>query len=146
MCLRFFTVYRPRQRPDMAIRKLAHCIKSWRPFSMNGDGKSSRDYTYISDIESGICASSNCEDSFDIFNLGSGNPISLSTMIKVTSEVLGTLPILEEIDLPSSEPKQTFTDIGKAASKLGYSPRFTFQQEIERFISWFQESQKRVIV
>jgi UDP-glucuronate 4-epimerase len=145
-CLRFFTVYGPRQRPDMAIRKLAHCIKSGRPFLMNGDGRSSRDYTYISDIVSGICASFDCEGAFDIFNLGSGNPISLGSMIKVTSEALGISPILEEIELPSSEPKQTFADIGKAASILGYSPHVTFQQGIERFAAWFEESQKRVIV
>jgi UDP-glucuronate 4-epimerase len=142
-CLRFFTVYGPRQRPDMAICKLAHCINSGSPFQMNGDGKSSRDYTYISDIVSGICASLNCNEPFEVFNLGSGNPIDLLTMIKLVSEALGRTPILESAELPSSEPKQTYADISKAVANLGYKPSVNFRDGVAQFAAWFAESQKR---
>ena len=144
-CLRLFTVYGPRQRPDMAIFKLARCIESGLPFPMNGDGGSARDYTYISDIVSGICASLNCEESFEVFNLGSGNPINLRTMINVTSGVLGREAILNEVKLPSIEPKQTFADVSKATTMLGYRPRVSFQEGIEMFSTWLKESKRREI-
>lgn len=142
-CLRFFTVYGPRQRPDMAIYKLAQCINSGMPFQINGDGKSSRDYTYISDIVSGICASLGCDGSFEVFNLGSGNPIDLSSMIEMVSEALGRRPVLEQAQLPSSEPQRTFADIGKAATMLGYKPGVPFRDGIEQFAAWFAAMQKR---
>jgi UDP-glucuronate 4-epimerase len=141
-CLRFFTAYGPRQRPDMAICKLAHCIVSGRPFQMNGDGKSARDYTYISDIVSGICASISYEKRFDVFNLGSGNPIDLETMIKLTSEVLSKYPVLEQVDMPSCEPQQTCADVGKAATTLGYRPCVDFSTGMSSFAEWFVASQK----
>jgi UDP-glucuronate 4-epimerase len=130
----------------LAIFKLAQCIDSGRPFLMNGDGGSSRDYTYISDIVSGICASLNCNESFEVFNLGSGNPINLRTMIKVTSEVLGKQAVLEEVELASFEPKQTCADIGKAATELGYRPCVTFQEGIEKFVAWLKQSQRHEVV
>ena len=144
-CLRFFTVYGPRQRPDMAIYKLAHCINAGIPFRMNGDGRSSRDYTYISDIVSGICASLNCDESFEVFNLGSGNPIELNAMIAQVSEALGKTPILHSAEFPSSEPTRTYADIRKASEKLGYQPIVNFRDGIAQFAAWFAKSQKREI-
>ena len=137
-CLRFFTVYGPRQRPDMAICKLAHCLDSGRPFSVNGDGRSARDYTYISDIVSGIIASLSYQARFDIFNLGSDRPIDLETMISLTSQALGQSPVLKRVELPSCEPTQTCADIGKAKEKLGYQPCVDFNTGLVRFAEWFR--------
>ena len=141
ICLRFFSVFGPRQRPDMAICKLARCIESGSPFPTNGDGRSSRDYTYISDIVSGICASFTYETRFDVFNLGSGNPIDLETVIGLTSEALLKSPILKQGDLSSCEPLRTCADIGKAAAAFGYHPCVDFRTGIGRFAEWFITSQ-----
>jgi UDP-glucuronate 4-epimerase len=140
-CLRFFTAYGPRQRPDMAICKLAHCIKSGLPFPINGDGRSSRDYTYISDIVSGIIASLGHDEPFDIINLGSGNPITLDTMIEQTSKALLQSPVLERVNLPSCEPLQTCADIRKATETIGYRPRIDFYSGVSLFAEWFLASQ-----
>jgi UDP-glucuronate 4-epimerase len=141
-CLRFFTVYGPRQRPDMAICKLAHLIESRQPFRMNGDGESSRDYTYISDIVSGIRAALDRNVPFEAINLGSGNPIRLKTMIELTSNAIGGTPIIERTDFPSSEPTQTFADISKAKTELGYEPRVSFEDGIAEFAAWFKATRQ----
>ena len=142
-CLRFFTTYGPRQRPDMALTKLAGCIQSGRPFLMNGDGRSLRDYTHISDIVAGICASLNHEERFDIFNLGSGKPVDLKTMIEVTSEAFARSPVLQQVELPTCEPQRTCADIGRAAAKLGYKPQVDFRAGVAEFAEWFLASKNR---
>lgn len=140
-CIRFFTVYGPRQRPDMAIHALARCITTGSPFRIKGDGRSARDYTYISDIVSGICASLEKDDGFAVYNLGSGRPIELQTMVSTVAEALGTQPVLEEDELSSAEPTRTFADIRKAGVELGYKPQVKFEQGIARFSEWFVQMQ-----
>ena len=140
-CLRFFTVYGPRQRPDMGIHTLARCISSGLPFRMNGDGRSSRDYTYISDIISGILASLKNDQRFSVYNLGSGHPIALQTMIQTVAEALGQEPQLEAIAMSGAEPTRTFADIRKAARELEYERTVNFEEGIRRFITWFKDRQ-----
>lgn len=140
-CLRFFSVFGPRQRPDMAIYKLAHCIYSGVPFPMSGDGKSARDYTYISDIVAGICASFTSESPYEVFNLGSNNPIHLETVIKLTSEVFQKPAILQRVELASCEPLQTCANITRAKLLLGYRSCVDFQTGIDKFAEWYVASQ-----
>jgi UDP-glucuronate 4-epimerase len=141
-CLRFFTVYGPRQRPDMGIHTAARCISSGSPFRMNGDGRSSRDYSYIYDIVSGICASLENDQRFAVYNLGSGRPIELGTMIRTVAEALGREAQLESIDITGAEPTRTFADIRKAANELGYKRTVDFREGVGRFIDWFTEMQE----
>jgi UDP-glucuronate 4-epimerase len=141
-CVRFFTVYGPRQRPDMAIHALAHCITSGKPFRMHGDGRSARDYTYISDIVSGICVSLETDQNFGVYNLGSGKPIQLHAMIKTVAEALRIEPHLTKGVMSNAEPTRTFADIHKATSELGFEPSTTFQEGIARFADWFMETQQ----
>lgn len=140
-CLRFFTVYGPRQRPDMGIHTLARCISSGLPFRMNGDGKSSRDYTYISDIVSGIRASLRNDQNFAVYNLGSGHPIELQTMIRTVADVLGQEAQLESTGMSGAEPTRTFADIRKATRELGYKRTVDFEEGISQFITWFKDRQ-----
>ena len=141
-CLRFFTAYGPRQRPDMAIHKLARCIKTGTPFRVHGSGTSMRDYTYISDIVSGICAALVYEKRFSIFNLGSGRPIELREMISTVSEAIGSTPTLEFEALSSAEPLHTYADIHKASTALGFHPQVGFRDGIKQFAEWFEQMWK----
>lgn len=139
VCLRFFTVYGPRQRPDLAIHKFTKLIAEGRPVPMFGDGSSGRDYTFYSDTVSGIVAALDYPCEYDVFNLGNSHPIDLKTMIATIEDVVGKKAALQHMpDQPGDVPI-TYADISKAQRLLGYAPKTPFRQGIEAFVSWYRE-------
>jgi len=137
-CLRFFTVYGPRQRPDLAIRKFTEMIAHGRPIPVFGDGSSGRDYTYVDDTVDGIVAALGYGRPFEVFNLGNSHPVTLTAMIETIEAALGRKAVIEWLpDQPGDVPI-TFADISKAEALLAYRPRTPFVTGIERFVSWFR--------
>ncbi len=136
-CLRFFTVYGPRQRPEMAIHKFSRMIRDGQPVTLFGDGSSRRDYTYIDDIIDGII---NCLDrpfGYEIFNLGESQTVSLAELVVLLEGRLGITARIERLpDQPGDVPI-TYADISRARKKLGYRPAVNIEAGIDRFIKWF---------
>lgn len=138
--LRFFTVYGPKQRPDLAINKFTRLMLNDEKIPMYGDGSTSRDYTYVDDIVDGIVRSCDYVSSnssvYEIINLGSNNPISLKEMIAVIGEVLGVEPKIETLPMQPGDVDRTYADITKAQALLGYEPHTTFREGIRKFAEW----------
>jgi UDP-glucuronate 4-epimerase len=140
-CLRFFTVYGPRQRPDLAIRKFTERIDRGRPIPVFGDGSSSRDYTYIDDIVEGVMAALFYPGRYDIFNLGNSSPIDLLGLIRLIESQLGRPAKLNwEAAQPGDMPV-TFADISKARRLLGYQPRISIAEGIQAFVEWYKTAE-----
>jgi UDP-glucuronate 4-epimerase len=139
--LRFFTVYGPRQRPDLAIHKFAKLIFDGKPVPVFGDGGTARDYTFISDTIDGVMAATKKEFGFEIFNLGESQTISLSRMIESLETVLGKKAIIDRQPMQPGDVPITFADISKSRAKLGYHPQVPFEQGIKLFAEWFAKSQ-----
>ncbi|MFH1721000.1 MAG: GDP-mannose 4,6-dehydratase [Candidatus Altiarchaeota archaeon] len=141
-CLRLFTVYGPRQRPDLAIHKFTKLIDSGASINMYGDGSSARDYTYVADILNGIMAAFEKEFRFEIINLGNEHPIKLKRMIEVIEESLQKKAKINQMpDQPGDVPI-TYADIGKAKKMLNYQPTVSIEDGIKRFVEWYKESDK----
>jgi len=139
VCLRFFTVFGPRQRPDLAIRKFTDLIEEGRPVPVFGDGSSGRDYTFVADIVEGIRAALALETRYEIFNLGNSHPIGLSTMIRTIEQALGKKALLRQEPDQAGDVPITFADISKAQRELGYRPSTPFADGIRSFVSWYRE-------
>ena len=141
--LRFFTVYGPRQRPDLAINKFTRLMLNDEEVTMFGDGTTSRDYTYIDDIVSGIYSSINYvlnnKDVYEIVNLGNSSPVSLKEMINTIAEVLDKEPKIKEMPMQQGDVNITYADISKAKEMLNYDPRTPFKEGIEKFVKWYKE-------
>jgi UDP-glucuronate 4-epimerase len=138
-CLRFFTVYGARCRPDLAVSKFTRLIDEGKAIPMFGDGSMRRDFTYIDDIVDGVVKSIEHCDGYRIYNLGESQPIVLKEMIATIGEAMGKEP---EIDPQPEQPgdvKVTFADVSRAKKELGYSPSMTFREGIERYVSWYRE-------
>ena len=134
VCLRFFTVYGPRQRPDLAIRKFAHLISLGKPIPVFGDGTSRRDYTYIDDIIAGVYAAINYEASdYEVINLGE--------LISLLENELEMKAIIDHRQLQPGDVPQTYADITRARQLLGYDPQTQIEEGIHRFVKWFRESE-----
>ena len=141
-CLRFFSVYGPRQRPDLVIHRFARAIEENRPLTLFGDGSSRRDYTYVDDIVDGITAALPLNFRFEVFNLGSGNPIPLKRMVQLLEKALGKPALLRmQEDQPADMPS-THADLGKAAKVLGYAPKVPFEEGLARFADWFRSASR----
>jgi len=140
-CLRFFTVYGPRQRPEMAIHKFTRLIDGGQPITMFGDGSSSRDYTYVTDIADGVAASVARCDGYRIFNLGESKTITLKDLIAAIGAALGKTPIVHELPNQPGDVVRTFADISRAESELGYAPKVGVMEGISRFVAWFRGRQ-----
>ena len=141
-CLRFFTVYGPRQRPEMAIHKFARLIDEGEKIPLYGDGTSRRDYTYIDDIIDGIMGAMRHLKGYDIFNLGESQTTPLRKLISLIEEALGKKAIVEQLpDQPGDVPI-TYADITKARRLLGYAPRVNVEEGIARFARWFRDSRQ----
>jgi UDP-glucuronate 4-epimerase len=138
ICLRFFTVYGPRQRPEMAIHKFVRHLLNDNPLPFFGDGSTARDYTYIEDIISGILAALKSTDDFMIYNLGNSEPVKLADLVSTISDVTGKAPVLDEYDLPSGDVLRTYADISRAESRLDYTPTTHFYDGIVQFVDWFR--------
>jgi UDP-glucuronate 4-epimerase len=138
-CLRFFTVFGPRQRPDLAINKFARHILSDRPIEMFGDGATSRDYTYIDDIVAGVRAAIDRCSGYEIINLGSKHPITLTDMIATVAGACGREPIIQTKPMQPGDVNRTFADVEKAARLLDYEPTMPFAQGVARQVEWLKE-------
>ena len=141
--LRFFTVYGPRQRPDLAINKFTRLMLNDEEITMFGDGTTSRNYTYIDDIVSGIYSSINYvlnnKDVYEIVNLGNSSPVSLKEMINTIAEVLNKEPKIKEMPMQQGDVNITYADISKAKEMLNYDPKTPFKEGIEKFVKWYKE-------
>lgn len=138
-CLRFFTVYGPKQRPEMAIHQFTAKIRRGEKIPFFGDGTSQRDYTYVDDIVSGIVAALDRSRGFQIYNLGGSNTIALSKLVAHIEKRVGRAAILERLpDQPGDVPI-TYADVSKAERELGWKPRISIEEGLDRFVSWYLE-------
>jgi UDP-glucuronate 4-epimerase len=141
-CLRFFTVYGPRQRPDMAIHKFTALIDQGKPVPFFGDGSTRRDYTYIDDIIDGIRKAMNRQDGYRIYNLGESQTITLSQLIVLIERALNKKAVLNKMPLQPGDVQNTYADIGRAKSEIGYAPKVSIEQGIPLFVSWYLKRQE----
>jgi UDP-glucuronate 4-epimerase len=137
--LRFFTVYGPRQRPDLAIRKFTRLISEGKPIPVYGDGTAARDHTFISDILEGVMACTRQEFGFEVFNLGESQTVTLSRLIELIEDALGKKAVIDRQPLQPGDVPVTFADISKARARLGYNPRVKVEQGIPLFVEWFKK-------
>jgi UDP-glucuronate 4-epimerase len=139
-CLRFFTVYGPRQRPEMAIHKFSQLMMQEKEVPIFGSGESRRDYTYVEDIVSGILAAIEVNPGFEILNLGESQTISLIEMVRHLEDALGKKALLRFLPNQPGDMETTFADIERARRVLGYSPRKPFKDGIRLFADWFKKN------
>lgn len=137
-CLRFFTVYGPRQRPEMAIHKFTSLIYQRQPIPLYGDGSSSRDYTFISDIISGVRAAISRNFGYEIINLGNSSPIQLKELVRLIEDALGLKARIDFQPPQSGDVTRTYADISKAQKLLGYHPEVPIEEGIALFVDWFK--------
>jgi len=135
--LRFFTVYGPRVRPDMAMYKFAKGIILGEEIILYGEGKLRRDYTYISDIVDGIMRAMKRRFRYEIFNLGSGNPVEIIEVVKLLERYIGRRARIKFAEKPREDMPETYADISKAKELLGYRPKTSIEEGVERFVKWF---------
>lgn len=142
LSLRFFTVYGPRQRPDLAIRKFATLMSRGESIPFYGDGSTERDYTWIDDIMQGVLAALERTrvqpGEFEIINLGESRTTSLSKLVELIADALGVTPRLERLPMQPGDVNRTFADVSKARRLLGYQPTTPVEAGIPRFIEWLK--------
>ena len=138
--LRFFTVYGPRQRPDLAIHKFALLIREGKPIPVFGDGSTARDYTYISDILQGVLACTEREFGYEIFNLGESRTVTLRRLIELLEDALGKKAVIDAQPPQPGDVPLTCADINKARQQLGYQPAVPIEQGIREFVKWLNAS------
>lgn len=144
--LRFFTVYGPKQRPDLAINKFTRLMLEDKEIPMFGDGTTSRDYTYIDDIVDGISKSCdycmNNSDVYEILNIGNSSPTTLKEMIVTIGEALGIEPKIKQLPMQPGDVDRTFADVSKAKRLIGYEPKVSFKEGINNFVKWYKENEE----
>ena len=138
VCLRLFTVYGPRQRPDLAIRKFAGMIMEGKEVPLYGDGSLERDYTYIDDIVDGILRALDAPGQFDVYNIGNSHPVRIDKMVDTLGRALQKPVRRKFIPTPPGEMLLTHADLTKARQALGYSPKVSFEEGIRRFAEWLK--------
>ena len=142
--LRFFTVYGPKQRPDLAINKFTRLMLENKSIPMFGDGNTARDYTYVDDIVDGITRcmryTLNNKDVYEILNIGNSEPVTLKEMIQVIGDVLNIEPKIKQLPMQPGDVNRTYADITKAKKMLGYEPKTTFREGIKNFINWYKDN------
>jgi UDP-glucuronate 4-epimerase len=143
VCLRFFTVYGARQRPDLAIHKFAHLISDGKPIPVFGDGTTRRDYTYIEDILAGVRAAIDYDKTnYEVINLGESRTVELRELITLLERELDMRAVIERQPMQPGDVPQTFADISKARQLLGYNPQTQIEDGIRLFVSWFREERR----
>lgn len=138
-CLRFFTVYGPRQRPDLAIHKFARLIERGESIPVFGDGGMMRDHTFVDDIVAGITAAVAHCDGYRVYNLGNSNPVSLSDLIAAIEAALGKKAVIRRLPPQPGDVDRTFADVTLAREELGYTPRTDLRTGLARFVAWLRE-------
>jgi UDP-glucuronate 4-epimerase len=146
-CLRFFTVYGPRQRPDLAIHRFTARIVAGQPIQMRGDGSSERDYTYVSDVVDGILAAlewtsraaSGGNEPWRVFNLGGGGRVRLDRLIALIGASAGQTPVIERGPDQPGDVSLTAADLRRSERELGYRPQVGIEEGIRRFVVWYRE-------
>ena len=139
VCLRFFTVYGARQRPDLAIRRFSQLISDAKPIQVFGDGTTRRDYTFVNDIIQGVRAAIDYDRSmFEVFNLGESETVELRYLIELLEKNLGAKALIERQPMQPGDVPQTFADISKARELLGYNPQTKIEAGIVKFTDWFK--------
>jgi UDP-glucuronate 4-epimerase len=139
-CLRFFTVYGPRQRPDLAIHKFAKLIEQEKPIPIYGDGTMMRDFTYIDDIIDGTVAAMQKCDGFNIYNLGESRPIAVNDLVAEIEKALGKKAVKEYQPPQPGDVERTFADVTKAAKELGYNPGTEIHAGLKKFVAWLRQN------
>ncbi len=140
ICIRFFTVYGPRQRPDLAIHKFTKLLFNNQEIPFFGDGQTERDYTYITDICDGLVKAmdyaANCP--FDIFNLGESNTLKLSELVFLLEKYTGKKAQLKKLPMQPGDVQRTWADVSKAGKILGYSPKVSKEEGLKKFVEWYK--------
>ena len=141
VCLRFFTVYGPRQRPDLAIHKFARLISEDKSIPVFGDGTTRRDYTFIDDIIAGVRSAIDYDKTdYEVINLGESRTVELRELISLLEKELGKTAQIDRQPLQPGDVPQTFADIAKARRLLGYNPQTQIEEGIHTFVRWFQRA------
>src|SRR6266545_3668927 len=140
-CLRFFTVFGPAQRPEMAIHKFTDLLWNGKPVPMYGDGSSRRDYTYVDDIVDGLVATLELAPGFEILNLGGADTTSLEDLVHWIAEELAVEPRIDYLPAQPGDVPITYADVSKAARLLGYAPKVPIREGLRRFVAWYRERQ-----
>jgi UDP-glucuronate 4-epimerase len=140
--VRFFTVYGPRQRPDLAIHKFTRLIEDGQPIPVFGDGSTARDHTHVNDIVAGVMACTQREFGYEIFNLGESQTVKLSALIALIENALGKKAIIDRQPLQPGDVPVTFADISKAQKFLGYNPQVKVEKGIPLFVDWFRKNRQ----
>jgi UDP-glucuronate 4-epimerase len=141
-CLRFFTVYGPRQRPEMAIHRFVDRVMRGEPIPVFGDGTSSRDYTYIDDIVDGILRAMEHTAAFDTFNLGNSSPVLLSDLVRIIGEATGREPIIERLPFQPGDVETTYADVSRARDTLGWEPHIGIEEGVRRTVDWVRRGRE----
>jgi len=141
-CLRIFTAYGPRQRPDMAIHKFTRLVDQGGKIPMYGDGSSRRDYTYIDDLIEGILGAIDRHKGFEVYNLGESQTTALKELIELIEESLGKRANIETLEPQPGDVSVTYADISKARLMLGYQPKVDMKEGIRRFVEWYKEGER----
>ena len=142
--LRLFTVYGPRQRPDLAIHKFVRMISEGQALTMYGDGSTARDYTYVADTVKGFMQALNYvmgnSGVYEIINLGNNNPVKLSDLINAIYVLMGEEPNIKQLPMQPGDVNITYADIEKAKKLLNYNPSTDIQDGLRKFIEWYRSS------
>lgn len=137
-CLRFFTAYGPRQRPDMAIHSFTAAVIQGREIPMFGDGTTERDYTFITDIVEGLLGAIDHPEPFGVYNLGESRTIELRKLIDLIGRKVGRTPRIKQMPEQPGDVQRTFASIDRARSRLGYAPKVGIEEGVERFVEWYR--------
>jgi UDP-glucuronate 4-epimerase len=148
VCLRFFTVYGPRQRPDLAIRKFTALMESGKPIPVFGDGSMGRDYTFVDDTVGGVLAALDYQfplggTPFDTFNLGNSHPVSLNELVESLERVTGHVAVRDQKPLQAGDVPITWANTDKAVRMLGYRPATSLEEGLKRFVNWVRDQENR---
>ena len=142
---RFFTVYGPRQRPDLAIHKFARLLRAGQPIPMYGDGSTARDYTFVADtvdgIARGVAYLLTHPGTYQTINLGNSSPIKLRDLIAAVGTAVGITPVLDMHPMQAGDVEVTYADISKARQLIGYHPQTTLAEGLQQFVRWLQETE-----
>ena len=137
-CVRLFTVYGPRQRPDLAVSKFTGSIVDGQPVPLYGDGSAARDYTHVSDTIRGILAAVDHAGAWDVFNIGSGRTIATIDLIRTIEEAVGRRAVIENLPVQPGDVPMTYADVTRSRTVLGYEARMPFGEGIREFVEWYR--------